>query len=445
MISIQRIQIGAAFLAAVWLFTGAVSGYSQDDNWSEDWGSEDTETWETGFAVYGYIEDSITIRFPGIGNSLTGRLKSEWNPVEEITVYLEGMYENLTGISNTDVLLTRLGLNPCPGEQTSDSNDNYRSSFTLDHFWGAVNFGAADLSFGKLPVAWGSGYLFNPTDKLNTGTGLGTGREETPGTIAVVPAFYLGPFAFGGYLSFDQKGSSTFALPGSADAKNLPFGVRIRVYAAGFDFAAGFIKEVRYTGSPGGYMPDGSGGLVPDEHYRHTYWAAADVSGMIGPVGVYGEAALAMPQSGNLIEFEEMLEAAVGFNYTFPPNLGGITVRLEYAHLGMGEAEKSDYTVSSLVTGSSFLGEDYLLINAGRIFGRLLDISVSSLLNLNDMSLLILPEFSYPVFQNLTLSLTGILPLGVRGSEFDGRIGGVLFPDLDLFVPEITLKAKVSF
>jgi hypothetical protein len=423
------------------------------------------------FSAYGYIETTATARVdekaqaePQLGAGTRARLKTEWTPQPEITARVETVYDYRTGIANETVLASALGLNSAPAYQAQDPNDDYLSAFEVDHAWASVNLERMDLSLGKLPIAWGSGYVFNPTDHLNAAGSLEGRDAETPGTVAFVPTVYLGgQWALGGYMAFEQKGVGASALEGSAEPENLPYGLRLRGYAAGFDLSVTVAKEVRYTGAPGGYASDETGNPVPAKSYERRHFLGLDAVGTVGNVGVYAETSLTAPQEGNDVDFsagydpDEALAAAVGLEYTFSDGWSGdgLSVKAEYAHLGSGAERTTDYEVERLLDGSAItLAEDYLFLFASRTCIDFLELTLSSLVNLNDASALLIPEASYSFLDNFEGSVSVSLPFGKKGTEFDGRIENATppaqmtesaRPSLDLYEPEVSLSIKASF
>lgn len=409
------------------------------------------------FSIYGYVETSATSRFddageksPTVGAATRTRVKAEWKPQEEITARLEAIHSYRTGFTNETVVASQYGIAP-PGSQAGDPNDDYLSSFEIDHAWADVNLGTIDLYLGKFPIAWGSGYLFNPTDHLNAAGALEGREAETAGTVAISPTAYIGTWALGGYLAFEQKGAEAFALKGSADPDNLPFGLRLRGYLAGFDLTLSAAKEVRYVGVPGGELPDGSGGWTESERYERNHYLGLDVIGSIGDFGVYLEGSVQAPQEGNEVNFgakyslEESLHTAVGVEYTFADGWsgGGLSLKAEYAHLGGGTTDKEEYTLETLLEGSAItLAEDYLFLYANQTYVSFLELTLASLVNLNDGSFVLFPEAGYSFHENFEGTLGVTLPLGEPGSEYDGRIVGT---SVDIYEPEVSITFKASF
>jgi hypothetical protein len=438
----------------------------------KSWNGGDTGSdgrWSAGgfdgndLSLYGYVETSLNSRIdddgkkaPAFGAASRTRVKAEWTPSDVLTARLEAVHRFRTGVANETVMAGRLGLS-APGMQATDANDDYLSSMELDHAWASVSLNRLDLWLGTFPIAWGSAYVFNPTDHVNAAGSLEGRDAETPGTAALAPTLYLGEWALGGYLALQQKGAEPFALQGSTKPENLPFAVRLRGYVAGFDVTLSAAKEVRYTGAPGGALPtegDASADWAPAERYRRHHYVGFDTIGSLGDLGLYTEAALELPQDGNEIDFtadhtfEEALEAAVGLEYTFADGWsgGGLSLKAEYAHLGGGATDSAHYDFRPVIEGSAItVAEDYLFLYASRTYLDFWVVTLSSLLNLNDGSLILAPETSYAFDENFEGRLEFLVPLGPNDSEFDGTVDQANLPSFDLFEPEITLSFKASF
>lgn len=90
-----------------------------------------------------------------MGNTLYMRLKGDSEPEDGLHFHFEASYTGSTG--------------------------NQIESFAVDHLWGAAAIGPLDLQFGKMPIAWGTGYVFNPTARTSSSAFMDTISEETPG------------------------------------------------------------------------------------------------------------------------------------------------------------------------------------------------------------------------------------------------------------------------
>jgi hypothetical protein len=383
--------------------------------------AEDSFFQET-LSLYGYLEnffnanlyaDDWRINDSDYGNILYGRLKGDWNPGDNLSFHVELDYNASVG-----------NLNPGTEIQTA----------SVDHLWGSVNLGRFDVQFGKLPIAWGTGYFFNPTSKATTIPFLESVSEETPGTVGIVPSvsFLDGFLSLQGYMAFQDKSHSSSLQGNTGDWANLPFGVKLQGIVGSFDVSAGWIKEVLYV-------------EIPAEKYLRSHYAAVDFAGAIWNFGVYGEAALKMWDESKekpafyYDEFLDLVDVCIGFDY-FIAALE-IDARVEYYHQGLGEQEASKYDFDRQKTGELLVqAEDYLLLNLERSFLADFNISTTGIVNINDGSLGFVPELSVEPYGNFQVGLGAMLFYGPEGSEFDGE-----YPGFDLTEPSVYLRCKLSF
>lgn len=383
--------------------------------------------------LFGYVETSGSLIFDDgavlSGFSTVFRLKGEWRGSSPVSARMELVYRELTGGTNTLSLLNEWGMNPAPGIQAENPQDSFLEQVEIDHAWANAALGLFDISLGKMPLAWGNAWLYNPTDRLGAAASL-TGRgAETGGTTALVPVFYPGGnMALEGTLVLKQRGLEGKALTGSLDPKNIPFGLRLKGYAAGFDVSLSVIREVWYTGLPGGYdlsvEPP-----VEGESWDRRWFLGADAIGQVGPLGLYMEGTLGLDSED---DFSRVLDLAAGVEL----NPGKFSLKAEYIRCSTGAADPEDYNPGLLFSGRSFfLARNYLFLYASRTFGDYLEITTAGILNLDDRSAMITAEAVYPFFNDFELNVSGTLPFGGRGTEYG----------LDYMNPELSLGLKASF
>jgi hypothetical protein len=405
--------------------------------------------YEEAFSLYGYVvnffnanlyADDWTITDSDYGNILYGRLKGDWNPGDNLSFHAELAYQGSVGNQNPLVVYNNYGLIP-PALDLTDPAVTFQEDMiqivSVDHLWGSVNLGRFDIQFGKLPIAWGTGYFFNPTAKAATIPYLDTVAEETPGTMGIVPSvsFFDGFLSVQGYMAFQDKNHSfsIFAVDGRWN--NLPFGLKLQAIAGTFDISTGWVKEVLYI-------------EPPINEIMRIHYLSADFAGAIWNFGVYGEAALKMwDESEEKLAFQydpilDLLDVCIGFDY-FIPGLE-IDTRVEYYHQGSGTREQSDYltTYGKLFTGEQIvLAQDYLLIYLERNFLDYFSIGTVGLVNINDGSFVLVPELSGEPYGNFQVGLGAMLFYGPEGSEFDGEYSGLF----DITEPSVYLRCKLSF
>jgi hypothetical protein len=357
-------------------------------------------------SLYGYLVSYTHIgadqwEEPVVGHILVTRLKGDWQPQETIQFHLEASWTASLGAQNPYPWLESQGLAPAP--QADEPYEDFINTVVLDHAWGLVNLGRVDLQLGKMPIGWGTGYLFNPTARTASAGLLDTVTEETPGTVAVAPTLYLTDFfSILGYLAFEDRSGKTQAFSADADLQNLPYGLKLQLFLGAFDVTTGVVKEVLY-GADG---------------HRRRLLAVLDLDGGVGGLGLYGEAAVRLPRSaGESLELSERLDAVAGGYYTVPAL--DLEVRVEYFHQGSGRRRRGPDDLLVQLSGERLvLAEDYLFVSGERLFRDYLTVMAGGLVNLNDGSLVMMPEASYSVYDNFEVALGSTILLGDDGTEF---------------------------
>lgn len=403
---------------------------------------ETAETDEMPFSLYGYMVNYSTVnintdgsRFEDadIGNTVYMRLKGDFYTEEALHFHFEASYSGITGNQNYFALYDRYGLVPSGYEQSEYPYDDFVQSFSIDHLWGSVAIGSLDLQFGKIPIAWGTGYLFNPSSRVVSNAFMETVSEETPGTIGFIPSVQVIPgLALQGYLSFQDKNHQKTASLNDGNFNNLPFGIKIQTAAGSFDVSVGFIKEVINSGVD----------------YSRNYFLSSDFAGALWDFGVYGETVLRFSGERSFFSpdnegynLSDSLEIAVGFDYRIPKI--DVVSRVEYYHHGPGESSKYDYDISKILSGELLLqGEEYLFMLLERDYFNYLTLSAGGMINLNDYSAVIYPNISYELYSNFLISAGLYIFTGSSDSEFGGEYNNSTF---DLTEPAVFLRMKLSF
>jgi hypothetical protein len=398
-------------------------------------------------SIYGYAVSYASVDFrelPSEKTELGGiayvRMKGDFKPQEGLSFHVEASYDARTGYQSPFAPLADSGLlDPAaPGVHT------FVSSISVDQAYGSVVAGAFSLQAGKLPIGWGSAYVFNPTQRASRPALLDPVADETPGTLAVLPTWSpIDAFRLSAYAAFQDKSHRETVAAEDGAIENLPFGIKAQTTIGSFDLSASFIKEVDYVENP----------LLGSGDYRRALFAGLDLAGAIWDFGVYAEAALRLPAGDDGLSWEPgdfdflgALEVAAGFDYS----ISGLELELrgEYYHQGSGTSDKTRYSALDLMSGARLLqAEDYLFARAEKTFADYFKLSAGGLANLNDGSFVGMAELLYDAMENLELKLGGVLPWGPSGSEFEGRydLGALGLGEIDVMRSSIYASCKVSF
>jgi len=446
------------------------------------WDNSDSESstlssYEEAFSIYGYMIDYFQASLnytdrkltrPTYGNALLLRLKGNWRPENNLRFHMEFSYISNVGNQNPYLMYEKLGI---AGFNQSDFPvEDFNQRMFFDHVWGMVNIGNFDMQFGKFPVAWGTGYVFNPTARVAFPPFLDMVTEDTPGTMAILPSYALSDhFSLETYLAFQDKTRKTTAYQEDSDANNLPYGIKLNTIAGSFDMSLSWIKEVFYNDLD--YRPiddilkeagmeyiqgfvanqmmadllvKGDTAAVLDmfkqgalaemtadspahPYYKRSYFAGFDFAGAIWDFGVYGEFAFRIPRDSNDKKFVlenysiiDNLEMCVGFDYSFSDI--NLETRMEYYYQGIGAKSKKDYNLLTVLSGEKLVNaRNYTFLFFEKTVKDFHKFSLAFFNNLDDGSYAILPGYNYSPYTNFDITVGAFILGGSKGSEFDGR------------------------
>jgi hypothetical protein len=249
----------------------------------------------------------------------------------------------------------------------------------LDRAYVKINLPAADITAGKQRIAWGTSYLWAPTDVFNPfALSFAIAEEERRGVDAVRVEVPLGALSeIEGVVLFDVEPNKT--------AK----GLRAKTNVGMYDLSLSYVA-LGETGSQIGF----------------------DTSGELLGLGVRAEAAV-INQQGTI----EHVKYTLGWNYTFE---NGVGVDMEYFYNGIGATDKNNYDWTGLASGDIVqLARNYVFFGASYIIDEITDVNAALMVNADDSSFIIYPAYNRNVFENVDLSFEALLPGGTAGGEFN--------------------------
>lgn len=235
-----------------------------------------------------------------------------------------------------------------------------------------------DITLGQQRIAWGTGYIWNPTDVLNPFTMSFAVQEEDEEDV--IAARFEVPLGV-------SEGVDAYVLSGDT-WENTTKGIKGTANFANYDLSVSYVDQ-------------GVGG----------WQLGADAAGELFGLGVRKEIALISPRLAN-----RYIKAVLGANYTFA---NGWLVDLEYFFNGAGEKDKNNYDWTNYLAGNiNQLGMDYFYFGANKPLDEITNLRFSLLLNADDLSHIFYPSYSRNIFQDLDLSLEAMLTGGESGSEY---------------------------
>jgi hypothetical protein len=272
----------------------------------------------------------------------------------------------------------------CPGPgQTPASFALYHN---LDRFSVTVRTGGADIILGRQAVAWGSARVINPTDIIAPFSFNELDKEERLGVDAVRVRVPLG--------RLDE----------------LDLGA-----VAGRDFASGknafFIRGKTYQ-----LKTDVSGLLLA---FRNHLLFGLDLARSLGGAGLWVEAAWVSPGAfrDNSPEKEKGYgRISIGLDYSPSSTTYGF---IEYHFSSAGTGRPEDYiglfqTIPYRDGAVYLLGRHYLDFGTTVQLSPLVPFTGLVILNLNDMSAVLAPQFEYNIAENIYLAGGAYFGFGKR-------------------------------
>ena len=264
----------------------------------------------------------------------------------------------------------------------------------LDRAYATAELPFLRLKVGKQPLAWGVGYVWNPTEVVAAKSFIDPTYDREG-----INALRLD-------MNWRGQGLQLMMLP-EKDLQNSGYIARVVGNLLGVDWSATGTRRVVPLPAFGVTMP--------------AYSAGGQFKGELFGPGIWAEGAYWWPDSG-----DGFYRLCAGADYT----LGTRTYfLLEYFRNGPGRAGSDEYTVDDWlrrVAGvSPGLGRDYLFGSAMQPVLGFHQAGMSVLANLADRSVILIPSVYLGLGDNVDLQLFGTIPLGSGPTEFaSGRGAG---------------------
>lgn len=246
------------------------------------------------------------------------------------------------------------------------------------------------LTFGRQRIAWGTGFVWNPTDILNPVNPTSIERDEKGGVDALYAVLPLGPLSQieGVWAVGSRPELSSYAARASFNVG---------------DYDVGFI---------GGY-------------FRESVVLGGDAAGYLGGAGLRAEWAVRLPPQG-----PARLRSTINIDYNFA---AGYYTVAEFHYNGPGSSAPSEYDRSALFSGTVFnLAELYSAFIVSKSLSPLVGLSLYSLVNYNDGSGLAGPGLTWSALQNLEIAVSSYLFFGKGNTEF-GAFNNAYFGSIQIY------------
>lgn len=339
------------------------------------------------------------------GAALSTTFRLEVMPLSGITAVLEGTASFSGGYLNPLGRFETTGL-PLPGSYEIAGElpgSDFNALFSINQAWAAWSYKSVNVSFGFIPISWGSAWLIHPSDRVNHRNLTSLFSDEAKGVPSLTADLALGwNFGASAYLCLTDKSSDGLVSPDEVRLDNLPFGLKFMAYPKGGEISLGFVREI-----------------ISSDTFIRNNWIVADITGNLGDFGITAESSLQLPEKNAEWDWADALELSLGVTYLLDP--ASLEIMVEYTHLGAGSSDSDLYDVSSFLEGTGlFLAEDYLFSRLSWTYVESLTVDLSGIINLNDGSVLLLPSLEWEPLSDLVFNLGLFFPLGKESSEFGG-------------------------
>ena len=243
------------------------------------------------------------------------------------------------------------------------------------------------LKIGKQQLAWGTGYAWNPTEIISDKS-LFDPTYERAGT----PSFYI-TVPWGNAVGFE----TILILKDNEGLEELPLTFRVKNNIFNFNFALSYTQMVEES-------------FILQIKEKKKMYGGEFVGEMFG-IGLWSEAAY-----NDLDTSSDYSQFVIGSDYTFKFHTH---IMAEYYHNGMGKTEYDLTDWQRLIFNDiQNMGQDYVFVGFSHPIMEFHNISIYSLVNLNDMSLIIMPQIQYNITQDIDLSLMSFYSFGDTNTEF---------------------------
>lgn len=293
----------------------------------------------------------------------------------------------------------------------------------LQELFATLHLPHVKVRIGRHKLYTGTGYAFNPIDLFNRKDPLDPTYE-----VDGIDALSLSVD-----LPAEVELQAVAKLGARLDLSD--YLGRVRVSVAGWDLALQYTHHLRHridwiaVTSPRGVAALTLGAPL-DSFERQFRWhlIAGEVAGELFGIGVHAEGGYAFIEAkgdpGSLAHAAQDHERfLVGLDYTFDNQLYVIA---EYMRIGQGRQRNADIDLNDrlgMFTGETLaIGSDTLFAGASYPITELWELALYGIVNLDDPSTMVTPWVRAGLYENVSLSMSGVIPIG-DGTGQLGQVG----------------------
>jgi hypothetical protein len=277
--------------------------------------------------------------------------------------------------------------------------DTVKSSFRISNAYMSISWSKLTMRLGKQPLAWGTGYVWNPTEIIAPKLAYDPSYRRD-GNNALKVAY---SWRYGG-------GAEVIGVLRGTPDSIMVIG-RIKENVFGFDLTA-----------IGAWLWDTTTTL---DTTRNRILVGGQFTGEIGNVGLWAEGGYNLYEDDDLNYAE--LVAGIDHTFTFRTH-----VMAEYLYYGAGFSSADDYTFEGWLGRATGLrramGKHQVYVGADQTIISFHSVGLGAIINPIDASAIIIPRLTLSLSDNLDASLFGFYSFGNQDSEFGAAAiqGGVV-------------------
>lgn len=277
-----------------------------------------------------------------------------------------------------------------PGSGSDPTSASSDQRVVIDRVYMRLTFTHADITIGKQRISWGRSLLWSPLDVFNR-VNFFEPQEEKFGINALRVQVPLGiTSSIEGVYAPDDK------------PDNSSSGIRLLWNWAGTEYA---LTTIHFANPL--LRQNIFGFEFKTDKFLGIWFEGAH----------FNENRFRIPENISASYFRWL----IGLDYSFNVR-NGLLIMTEYTHDESGEPHKNRYDYSALFTGQrSLLARDYLFSSLQLRYSELTSWSAAFLSNVNDGSLLAMPQYNRLIFEDTELTLGMYIALADKGTEFNPK------------------------
>ncbi|MTI60957.1 MAG: hypothetical protein FH762_13470 [Firmicutes bacterium] len=264
-------------------------------------------------------------------------------------------------------------------------------------------FDGFHLTLGRQPVSWSFGSLLNPVDYTLGSVAL---DEENNSKYTDALEMYI-PLNWNSSLAI----VSSFPAGFTSDFDKMKWGIRTRVGVSGYDLTINYVQEPELIFDENSFnnIIKGVSSIIPKKRAGFTIKGDLKDLGVYGSYGHYFDEGVAGSNSYLL-----------GVDYSYNLNYyTTVNMQLEYLGIELNSLE----TVQDLFSGVDILNERINLLTGSMTYpiDDFSSISLTTMLNLDDSSFVLIPGYQSTLPGNIDLDISSSIFLGEEDSLFRAK------------------------